>query len=379
MSRRDALPKQFSSPAAARRRNMTIIGAVVATALTAPASFLVAAQASSQAAEANAAVEATQDVLHRAFAEAAAYRWVYGHGSIVAAGTGPWTSDAGRPVLTVDAASELGVSASYAQQPGGQGDLGAVHLAWDRADTVVLEDRYLELHHFVVLTQDGLLELTVPVTETESAPARPALGGNPTVSPYVLNTELADTPEAGWPTSWSTTQTPGNIAEVVREWAGAYADDNQRVLFRLAGETDDSRTYRGLGGFDLGELAVAASAERPDGYTVTRVTATYVNTFGVVIRADHELLIDGADQPVPRIVAWGARGQGPLLEPGENAVPAGSSPAGGYGITLDSSGTPSGFPARPGSDDSGTSGGFVEPTPDDGDPPGDGSDNGEGR
>ena len=351
---RDAIPKRFSSPQAARRRSTIIMGLVVATALTAPASFLVAATASSRAADAVAAVAETQVIAHRAFAESIAHRWAYGTGAVIGV-DGPWQRDAGRPILTRETASALRLSAAFTQRPTGQGDLGAVHVAWDRAETVQLEDRMLEHHHFLVLTRDGLLELTVPVTETPTTPPRPALGGNPTVSPYLVDSGLADTPAAGWPAGWERRNTPANIASVAEEWAVAYAADDSRVLFRLSGDTDDSRAYRGLGGFELGDINIGRSGKRSDELTVTQITATYVNSFGVVLRVDHDLLVANADQPVPNIVAWGARGQGPQLFTYMNATRGGTSPLGGYGWIPDQTQSIDG---ATGAD--GTTGGFLE-------------------
>lgn len=326
------MPKQLTPKHVARRRANIFVGVLCAAALAGPLAIGVAASASSKADEAVAATASEGDVLHRAFAELVAHRWAHSEGELVAAGSGTWSDDAGRPRLDSDTANDLGVSAAYAQAPGGQGDLGAVRVAWQSADTIATGDRLLEMHRFLVLTERGIVTLTVPVTETATEPPQPALGGNPAVEPYLIDVDLAETPAADWPTEMSAAATPGNIAERAREWAEAFAVDDQRTLFQLAGETNDELAYRGLGEFDLAEVEVGSSASRGDGFSLTRVSLTLSNTYGVVLNADYDLLIANPDDPTPAVVAWGARGHGPALTPGQNATSAGSAPLGGYGV-----------------------------------------------
>lgn len=351
MPSRDAMPKQITPAHIARRRNLIVIGVLIAAALTGPIATLMAVQARAHASDALATTQAEGDVIHRAFAQAAAHRWAYGEGELLTT-SGAWEDDAGRPRLDADLAADWGVSGAYTQTATRQGDLGARHVVWESVSTVATGERLLELHRFLVMTDNGMLYLTVPVTETDGSPPMPALGGNPTVEPYLVDPRLVDTPAADWPVNMPRRNTPTNVAAVVTEWADAYATDDQRALFRLSGDTNDTLTYRGLGGFTVAELSIGQSAERGD-WLLTRATLTLTNTYGVVIRSDYDLLIGDHGDPVPRIVAWGPRGAGPTLTPRQQAVPAGTAPLGGYG-TRSADPQPSPGPSH----------GFVDP-PDD--------------
>lgn len=332
MPRRDALPKRFSTPEAARRRNLTIITVIVLTALSAPGALFLASRANSTASAA--ASQAQGDgVMHQAFAETVARRWAYGTGYIVAA-TGPWDTDVGRPALTAEQARGLGLSPALADTPTGQGDMGVVHLAWDSATIRNVGEHFIELHRFLVTTRTGMFWLTVPVTETSAGPTRPALGGNPTIEPFLIDPDVPLGPVI-WPEGFERQDPTGNVVDIAIEWAQAYVQDDHRALFRLARQTDESIVYRGLGSFDLVDATIGPVALRGDGRLMVRASLTMTNRYGVMLRSDYDLLLEQHTEPVPAVVSWGARGTGPDLTPGSVTRAAGTEPVGGYGSWLD--------------------------------------------
>lgn len=330
MPQRDAIPRQFSTARAADLRNKVIVGGLIVMALCGPIALGVSLSASGTARTAAATVDGIDDPIHRVFAEAAAARWAFGGDNLP---TSQGFEDYGRPVFTRAQAEELGLNPDLVDNVT---DLGVRHLVWVEATfTQLSNNRVGELHRFLVISQSGMFWLTVPITEIpedEHTSPSPALGGSPTLHPYVVHPEL----EAVTPIEWEndtypTVEVAGEVEARIAEWAEAYAADNASELYDIT--ADDRRvTYRGLGGFRLLDSRTRAAALHPEreGMMMVAVELVLGTTRGVVVRADYDLLVAEIDTPRPFIVSWGARGSGPNLEPWEHAVITDSTGAGGF-------------------------------------------------
>lgn len=113
---------------------------------------------------------------------------------------------------------------------------------------------------------------------------------------------------------------PQTVRERLNQWGTAYAAADGATMRDLADDTGaTAEMYRGLGGLiQLSAPAVRAAVPTPTGLVV-RVRFTFTragDSAGFVM--DLDMLITAADSTKPRVVAWGAPGTGPSLQPYQN-------------------------------------------------------------
>ena len=316
-ARLDAIPRETRSVRAAKIRNWAVAGAIGVAVLAGPAGAVIATNAAGGTAALAGELEAlrAEQAHHRAYATTVAHAWIDG-GTVPTPTAAGVSSDLGRPD---------GVDEDDDPVPAVPFDVDNV--AWDGAEIVVEEGRAVELHRFVLTGPDRLWRLTVPVAEGPGPTVErgfPALGGYPTLEAWtVMPGEIR---AASWPERYEPTRLPGPAADRVREWADAYAADDARALYALVGDSEGV-VYRGVGGatveaVSIGQAAIQAG-EDEDRRIMVKVDVTYVVNERRWV-GSHDLLVIRPDQPLPNIVAWGARGSGPTLTPYQNAVPVGT-------------------------------------------------------
>lgn len=123
----------------------------------------------------------------------------------------------------------------------------------------------------------------------------------------------------------------------VEKWAAAYAAGNGTELALIAGDSDPSSRYEGLGGFTV------VKADIVEGFTTDTLLTDYGSNDPVLLRvklllqsssaqgystsSEFDLLVFGnTTRTPPNVVAWGSPGSGPMLTPGINDLsPSGAS------------------------------------------------------
>lgn len=136
-----------------------------------------------------------------------------------------------------------------------------------------------------------------------------------------------------WP-GVETVDAPPAVAQAVQSWADAYVSGSPERLHLAVGDTDQDRTYVPIAGATHVVTKVVAAAEveteaaegeEPVAQIVVRVEIQIgwegrdADPSPAAIHMD--LLVTRADTGAPQVLAWGAPGAGPDLEPYENAVP----------------------------------------------------------
>lgn len=161
-----------------------------------------------------------------------------------------------------------------------------------------------------------------------------------------------------WPGLRKADITPA-IAEAVQTWADAYISGNPDRLHLVVGDTDNNRTYVPIDGASY-VVTDAVFAGRTDALPTVSTEDTPAER--LVVRVElrigwegrdsepspaaiqMDLMVLRADTGAPQVVAWGAPGDGPQLNPYTNAVPRMNRQAPGSGNS----------PSGPRYDDSGT-------------------------
>jgi hypothetical protein len=328
---RNAVPRLFSTQKAANARNWTIITIVLVAAACGPIALMASLGSANAARQAVAIVDGREDPIHRPFAEAAAARWAWGGQALP---TTSGSQDYGRPAILASEARNMGLDPERVAAPA---DLGVHQLVWTHVEIVDMPDgRRGEMHRFLVVSDSGMFWLTVPITETDPDPVhnvpQAALGGAPSLEPYLVSPLLDDATSVDWTDELEDVEPSTAATDRMREWADAYATDDHTTLFALTGDERADVTYRGLGGFRVVEFDIGRTAAHPHvtGATMSRVTLLMATSRGVVLRSDYDLLIPNPDAALPNVASWGARGTGPLLAPHEHAAQTGTTGNNGF-------------------------------------------------
>ena len=319
-----AVPAARLSPRQARIRNWVLFGLLIFAAGTGPYAAIVSYQASSTAEDAMAAVDTSDEPIHRAYAEVAAARWAFG-GAPIPSSSPNTLATHGRASLSPGDRDRLGLPDTDAHDS----LLDVDYLAWEDADVIaVAANEWLEVHRFIVVTRDGLMRMTLPITDTGTQAflgAEPALAGNPTIEPYVADARLRDASDVRPPDNSSRETFGANVNERVEEWAEAFVNDQRRDLYNLAGDNREDIEYVGLQGFELDDVSIGNGYRRVDGIPFVEVTLTLLSDQGAFY-SRYDVLLDAVNEPLPFIVGWAPSGTAHLHEPFTNARPVGSQP-----------------------------------------------------
>lgn len=240
---------------------------------------------------------------------------------------------------------------------------GAQIISWDGADLTPpptpepgapesdlarLPNYTTELHRFTLIDSAGTL-----YAGTITIQSNPDLGSRVTGTPSATRMPPSSPSGAEWGSSepwqgWSTTQTPSEVDEAVREWASAFTSGDPRELRRVVGDTDATRSYMPLGAAQPGSTTTAIryaalrtpEPDAPQDTTLMLVRVELSANFGEPPTEEerlrqqrrpaftYDLLVSDADTATPRVVSWGPVGTGPDLSPysvaitGRELVPA---------------------------------------------------------
>ena len=184
---------------------------------------------------------------------------------------------------------------------------GVEGVEWSSFEKFDEDGRSFELHRFT-LAGDPPRQLLVTVEITKSGPV---LAADPALVPFT--DAGGPTPAADRSTSPSNIDTPAALSAAATDWGSAFAEDNREELANLTGDLEQ-RTYVGLGGFTSTGARVASIADLGKGLWLARVEVDLKKgTF--TSRTSYDVLVTDGDTADPKIVSWGAPGQGPLLRP----------------------------------------------------------------
>lgn len=323
---RTAVPRQFGTRRQAQIRAVAIIGALVVLAALSPFAFMTANRANATAEEALAFTADAPQPIHRAVAEVAAARWAWGgSGAIPVPGAAASADLIGRPGLDERTMDLLLLDDSDVDDESRVG-LDITQVVWAGAEFVGTATDGLESHRFLVVTEGGLLRLTISVQSVERENAAPlgAVAGIPSVEPWIDRPELQEAEGVQWVGVGDPAVVGENIHNSIESWAEAFALGDSTGLLAATGDPE-GRIYVGLGGFQARETSVPFGAVREsDGLLVARVVISVLADTGVALDLSYDVLIEGANEPFPNVVAWGPIGTGPALTQYGNAVPAGS-------------------------------------------------------
>lgn len=322
VARTTAIPREFSTARRNRTRNWTIIGTIIAMALTGPCALIMSTSAASSAEQAAAAAaDQTIEPRYQAFAETVAARWAYDTApSTDLPRSDLATATFGRPPLT-DTEAELVDLTPSDLGPTGRGSVTILNIAWSDAQVVATTTGAYEIHTLLLLMPEGTVQMRLTIIDT---PTGPLLAGDPIIEPYVIARPATDTdPEANtltWPNTTDPQATPDNLAAAIRRWAQAYAADDRTALRDAVGDTGfdtdqiAQREYVGLGGFHLVNITpdqTAAIIDRPDLYA-TRARIDLINDAGILLSQNYDFLALNVNGNF-FIRAWGPPGTAPLL------------------------------------------------------------------
>ncbi|AXV10320.1 hypothetical protein DVS28_b0580 (plasmid) [Euzebya pacifica] len=321
-TRRTAVPRQFSTHKKAKTRAIMIIGTLTLLALLSPVAVLIARSATVTANAALAFTGEEPQPAHRAFAEVAAARWAWGgSGGFAAAGQTTAAELIGRPGLD-ERTMDLLLLDDDDVDAENRVPLGISDIIWSDAYFVTTEEGQIEHHRFLVVTEGGLLRLTVPVAPVprENATDTAVVAGMFSIAPWIDSPETTTVPTPRWADVSDSVEVGNNILARVNEWADAYAASDSTALLALTGDPDNS-TYPGIGGFQVRSVEILDAAFRnSDDLLVVAVRIAMIADTGVALDLSYDLLVDGHDRPFPNIVAWHSQGLGPVLEPYGNAI-----------------------------------------------------------
>lgn len=164
--------------------------------------------------------------------------------------------------------------------------------------------------------------LWVDVTTARASNGTPVLVAVPALTP-VLPPDTPPDPLDGRDDPTRTTSIPEPVVETVRVWATAFAENRSDELRRLTGDPD-AGTYVGLGGFTVqGDPLTPFAVQSPDGTAmILRVQVVLVadgaNGYGVM--NEYDVLVRRWSTQTPEIVAWGPAGTGGSLVAYQNKV-----------------------------------------------------------
>lgn len=186
-------------------------------------------------------------------------------------------------------------------------------LVWDRAQAIIINGVGIEVHTFLVVSGNGLQELTVPIAERG--------GGAVVASLPSLGVAQPGTPVADADLRWSKVYalaplTPTSRARI-QKWFEAFASGDSATLYDLTGDPG-LHTYPGLGGYRVdGAVDLAPAADRGKGYFLVTVTANLVANSDpdLRLRLSYDLLLGNTTSATVTIVSWGPVGSGPGLMP----------------------------------------------------------------
>lgn len=321
---RTAVPREFSSPRRFTRRFRMVVGLVAFAAASGPVGCV--------AAFANRPAEqvAERTPRHGALAAAVAESYLAGRPLPVPVAAGV-PELAGRVPVEAPGSPPARDEAEPAPIP----HTWVVPLAAEVVPVPAGEqgDRTVEAHRFLVGTGEGAaFVLAVPVVETGTGAA--VLGAVPAIEPFVPEAvpEGEDPPPGlEWSTVLATARPSPALRERVAEWAAAYAGDDRRQLLEITGDGRNGVAYVGLGGWSVvGEPSVGGVVTRDDGAAVAQVEVALASTAdpAVTTRVAFDLLVEGAADPLPAVVAWGPPGTGLTLDAHANAHRVGAAGGG---------------------------------------------------
>lgn len=201
-------------------------------------------------------------------------------------------------------------------------------LAWDGFSRHEVGADRFEQHRFVVVVPaakaDGpndkpqpprtyLLTVTVLLT-----PDGPVLAASPALSPLPTGAKVKPLNY----TRYKQVELSPAARAQIDDWARAYAADDGRGLYTVTGDTDQTRTYRGLGGFTAATpVAIDSAVALGDQENlVVRARVRLTSAEGFAADAEFDLLIGAATSGRPNVLAWGPAGSGAELVPFGNAI-----------------------------------------------------------
>lgn len=211
-------------------------------------------------------------------------------------------------------------------------------VVFDRVSYSSIGASELTLVRFRVVTPDQkVMNLTVPVTT--DARNRLVLAALPSLTPALFAaTEELPQPAPNRDTYPDLVETiPKPVTEIAAAWADAYAANNSQQLRVIVGggaSAPQEGNYFGLGGFTVSRApTVQWAVLRPGDLAFMRVSFQLsevaesddpavgeapASVKGFTPSVELDLLVADWSTNSPRVVAWGAPGLGPMLEPYEN-------------------------------------------------------------
>lgn len=259
--------------------------------------------------------------------------------------TGGTRTDVSQGRVAATAHLEKWLSGDPSPLPGGK------IISWDGAVDVpvptkesALEDtKYdfdLEIDTFTIVNGNGqAFKASVHVAVDPRGGAKVLHG--PSLEAVIPPAEDSWVPVGPWP-GREPTQVPDAVREAVEGWAGAYTSGSSSALRLAVGDPDPGHTYIPLSGVTSVDVETSAAYAvwgeegRPKDSTVPPQVLVVRATLGLSWQESQDevgysrtaapvvmdLLVERADTAAPVVTAWGAAGEGPLLERYQNAVDA---------------------------------------------------------
>lgn len=202
--------------------------------------------------------------------------------------------------------------------------------AWGEKDYTV------EMHRFTLVDKAGQVyeaDVTVAVDGNGQSEAV----GTPSAFPVAPSSSGWST-KGPWMDTVETTKTDA-MSEAVNNWAKAYTSGDSATLRLAVGDQDASHTYMTLAKVGSVSTIIQKAAYKPTlkdkTYESQQNPSTVIAQVEMKVSWDGQdprevdskgqkqtldVLIENANTASPRVVAWGATGTGPDLEPYQNAV-----------------------------------------------------------
>lgn len=129
-----------------------------------------------------------------------------------------------------------------------------------------------------------------------------------------------------WPGLEDGAEVTEAVQASVNNWAAAYTSGDPARLRQATGDPDENNTYLPLSGVENVSAEVANAAAMDNSEMLLRVQLTLewegrAEVSGTRVPVVMDLLMQKTDTASPMVVAWGAPGTGPKMEPYSNAVP----------------------------------------------------------
>lgn len=187
----------------------------------------------------------------------------------------------------------------------------------------------LETHKMTLATAGGSLFTTTVQVAWDPATGPQVIGG-PSLAPTAPSSDEA----SGTLNPWlGTTESTSNasITQAAAAWVEAYTSGEPDRLRLATGDPSAANSYVPLVQvLEAGDVRVAKTATREDGFTLARVEFTIIWE-GTPLDASgepesggalftYDLLLDRANTASPVVVAWGGAGTGLDLAPYSNAI-----------------------------------------------------------